>query len=225
MTEIFEIFTKDFYKWIRESLKKDVIEVNSEEFGLIELLNYVKIFVPDTIKTEYELIMSKITNFEDNIEESFELINSYIHYLRFVEKCFIYENSDQQNVYSEIIDDKEIIYFIFNGFKVKIEFEVTKIPDIIKGSKGNEPLKFVNMEIVRNFGKQMRNEFKFILKDNIELELESDEILFINMLSYMMEYIKDSFISILLFILRSHIGRNNIYNIETLFKKGIWVRR
>lgn len=139
------------------------------------------------LKILYTNIREKINKGinSNNILEELKLIELFIYFLRFSEKCFMYTNSDNKRIYSEIDLDKNktIFYFKKNDYKVKITFEETKIK---KPSEATFPFNFleeernivfINIEINRLFGKQMQNTFKFIYDENIKFNDSSDKLL------------------------------------------------
>lgn len=116
---------------------------------------------------------------DDNKMASFYLFAKYI---RFAEKCFMYKNDVSSHVYSEDIKENTNLYFDFTDYKIKISFEKSHVPlledPIFSGliDDGENNVMFIKIEIVREFGKRMKNEFKFITDP--KFSDDSDRILY-----------------------------------------------
>lgn len=226
MDNIFKKFAISYFSWIKENLfnaKEAYTDSYIEDF--LVYFFYKKKKIPSFIKEDYESILSKL-EYSTDIESKFSIINSFISFIRFAEKCFMFENSDKKNIYAEIQKDQEIIYFKFDNQKVKITFENTKIPDLNNNSSKllgeSTTIKFVTIDIVRTFGKEMHNTFKFILKEAINFEDETDDILLQTTMALILDSIRKSFLDILNSIHTQYTNISEI-NVDELIRKGVWV--
>ena len=142
----------------------------------------------------------------------------------------MYENSDTKTIYSEILNEnKRSIYFIYDLYKVKITFENTKIrnpakTDIALSMFSDSTIKIMNIEIIRTFGKQMKNVFKYITGELFLLEDTSDVILLENMMRCISRQIYQELCVILNSVIPIYTGITTI-DWEELVQDGLWIRK
>lgn len=186
---LFKIFSMKYEAYILETLRENdypnIFMTKSYpdfDFLYVKLSRkYKKVinkkYCDDIYKIYTEIVESLSDN---NIANTLENVKNFGYYIRYAEKCYMYQNADTSKIFSETVKSKPddiIVYFKWKDYKVKISFESTNIPNIVDDS---ENISFVNIEIVRNFGKQMCNTFRFIpgeedtLKNNL---ITSDDIL------------------------------------------------
>lgn len=115
-------------------------------------------------------------------------IYQFAKYIRYAEKCFMYKNDESSIVYSEDIKENTNIYFNFKDYKIKITFEKSQVPALDDSlfcdiDNENKYILFVKMEIAREFGKKMKNEFKFISKPEQNFSDNADRILYNNIIN------------------------------------------
>lgn len=153
----------------------------------------------DIFKKRYKLensseINNKFESMKNNIlscsNSDFieQVLKDFAKFIRYTEKCFMYRNDESAILYSEEIKNIINLYYKRDDYKVKISFEQSEIPNIKKTNllesfiTGNQlinnNLEFINIEIVREYGKRMTNVFKFVSGENPKFNDSSDKILF-----------------------------------------------
>lgn len=171
-----------------------------------------------------EQLVENINSLFSKLNESkldwFNLLYDYGCFLRYAEKIIMYKNDPEYNVICSENNKKDIFLLIKNSnFKSKISISKTDIPDINTGEK----LDLFNVEIVREFGKKMMNEFKFISGEEPKFNNESDRILFEGYQIVINRMIIENFSKILdsvgLYYLNENIGWKGYLN------NGFWVRK
>ena len=149
-------------------------------------------------KTTYE-DMSKLWNHNTcSFNEWILLVKDYIDFIRYSEKCFMYKNEssidrEKSNIVVYCEDSSNILYIrdFYLDIKIKIEFIESLVNDIIIDAtqsnsildyveSGKAPKKQINVEFVhitisREWGKQLVNEFRFIISENPKYNDISDE--------------------------------------------------
>lgn len=217
---MFKDFCFDFYKLMKNISDKDISEI-IEYNNKFRNRNRKK-----NILTDGLIKMGKdITSYNFKIDYSIKIwlntfIKPYLHFLRIAEKCFIYNNDESNTIYSEINNDKEIIYFNINeSYKIRIIFEQTKIPNNLREDEDisdifdNDYMEFITIEIKRNFGKQMVNKFK-IITDTDKFDDETDNLLLEIILNEIFKAIINQYEDILNFIIRNYTKLNFQINLE-----------
>lgn len=193
----------------------------------------------DTIRKCYHAWFEKF--FKKNCYmESYDYIKEFALFLRIAEKNFFYNNADDNCIFSEINENKEqiSIYFIPKDFmcKIKVTFEMSDInipqindsilADYLEGKDiRNRKVEFVKIEVFREFGKQMKNEFKFIMESDIILEDYSDDVLFSTITQMMIEMISDCYLDILNNYIPKLIGFNSEITVKEVLNNDVWVWR
>lgn len=151
---------------------------------------------------------------EELAKNSLLYIYQFAKFIRYAEKCFMYKNDESSFVYSEDGKDCTNIYFNFDVYKVKISFNQSTVPimeELFPDPSNSKYLTFVKIEIVRNFGKKMKNEYKIILGDDSSFSDESDKILYQNIISKCIRVINRTNDSILNSIIPFYTGINEDY--------------
>lgn len=229
---IFEKFSFDYFEFVKKTLN----ETNQKKFITKSFIHPFDTFIykkysDQTLSTFYDSIIASIYN--EDLSVWLETLYNFCTFIRTAEKCFMYENCEDSDIYVEFLKDDTIknIFFKDLDFKCKVSFEATKIPTDITGlmsimfNEESPTLTFINFEIVREFGKQMCNKFRFISGEYPKFNDKSDEVLFYiqkQRLSIMME---DIYNDILSSIFKSYnISIHNYYWKEVI-TDGIWVRR
>lgn len=188
-----------------------------------ELKRWISKYKMKNIKSG-EQLAENINNIFSKLNESkldwFNLLYDYGCFLRYAEKIIMYKNDPEYNVICSENNKKDIFLLIKNdNFKSKISISKTDIPDINTGEK----LDLFNVEIVREFGKKMMNEFKFISGEEPKFNNESDRILFEGYQIVINRMIIENFSKILdsvgLYYLNENIGWKGYLN------NGFWVRK
>lgn len=206
---------------------------------LIQYLSYHKIKATDKSKELYTNITTFINEIKEKSENDlvywFNSISNFSSFLRFAEKCYMYKNSEDNNVYTDIDKngDKQNLYIIYNDYKIKITFTKTKIPNINKSSLldlNENKVIFIDIEIVRTFGKRMNNVFKFIIGEEPKFNDISDELLFYKFKNDINSIIVDTYSNILQSILYNMVISSNCYRFESVWweeilTNGLWVEK
>lgn len=178
---------------------------------------FKKIFPIYTIESLNSIndIKSDLLYLLDTNKPSF--IYQFAKYVRYAEKCFMYRNDEDSTIYSEDIKDETLIYFNFKDYKVQISFKKTEVPAIgdllfTTNSLDNNVI-FVKIEIVRKFGKKMKNEIKKCIlgEPDITFTDKSDEILYNNVISECTREILKVNDSILNSVIPFYTGINDDY--------------
>lgn len=219
MNNMFISFCEYYFKFINEELN------NVDKIYSKRKIGSKKIIFDDKLKKEFDIISK---HFSDDCI----IFEDYCSFIRFAEKCFMYKNCETSNIYADIMDNKKILYYKNNDYKVKITYEITKIKKIgsnvalslIEDEETN--IKFINIEIVRNYGKQMKNIYKFVSGEEINIE-ESDKILLNVILRKMNREIFDSFCEILKSIISIYTGITIDEEIKMteVIENGLWIRK
>ena len=146
-------------------------------------------------------------------------VKQYIEFVRWSEKCFLYKNESSidrdKSKYALYCEDKEntlYIRYFPNDVKVMINFTESLVNDITIDTtennsimdyvnSGKSPKKQINVEFVyinlnREFGKQMVNEFRFIISENPHYPDDSDKILMNTIQTIIGECVKMNFYDI-----------------------------
>lgn len=234
-TNPFQNFATEYSIYIMENLngKRDALTKTYLD-GLLEYILFKKCFDKEKskkLKDMYCKIESNVLD-SDDISTWFYFLYDFAHFIRFAEKCFMYPNTDSSYIFSENIKNKKddiIIYIKKNDYKVKVSFEKSKIPDISPSSDylltgfQCEDLYFINVEIVRNFGKQMCNTFKFVSNENPKFNDISDELLFKNFKRNISKEIMYTYDKILNSIIPNYTNIETTYWREVI-ENGLWVR-
>lgn len=229
---IFEKFSFDYFEFIKKTLNEN----NKRKFITKSYVSPFDNFIYNnyqdkTLSTFYDSTITSIYN--EDLYVWLETLYNFCTFIRTAEKCFMYENCEDNNIYVEFLKDDTIknIFFKDSDFKCKVSFEATKIPTDISGLMGiifNEDsptLTFINFEIVREFGKQMCNKFRFVSGEYPKFNDKSDEVLFSmqkQRLSIMMENTYDDILSN---ILNSYVPDNYYCKWKEVITNGIWIRR
>ena len=226
-SNIFEDFCFDFYDTIKKYTNEEIEYIAKFNKSIFNRNKKKYIFSKEISEKKDTILDNKFSYGYSKKEWLTDFVKPYLHFLRTVEKCFMYNNDESNTVYSEIINDKEIIYFAVNdSYKIRIIFEKTKIPDkLIKDPDldnifDNNYMEFITIEVKRNFGKQMMNKFK-IITDNDTFDDETDEFL----LEIIMDVIYTSILSQLSDILNFIINTYTDLNIKINDKLKIYEKR
>lgn len=197
--------------------KHQIIDYNYER----DYILYYKIFCKN-IKPGDRIFRESIYYLEEdiNLYDWFSMLYNYGCFLRYAEKIIMYKNDPEYNDICSENKDKDIFLLIrTDDFKSKISITKTELPDINTGAF----LDLINVEIIRDFGKKMKNEFKFISGEEPKFNNDSDRILFDGYKKIINRMIADNFHKILdsvgLFYLNKDIKWEGYLN------DGFWVRK
>lgn len=131
------------------------------------------------------------------LSENYESYNSidkmkdFIEFIRFIEKIEMFENDPDNlfGIYCEEKDKDKKIYIILKNYKVQMKLEETEIEDDLfeqsildKAIYGTNHVTLVTLNIKRDTGKKMENQFTFIYGDEPEFNDVSDELLLDNVM-------------------------------------------
>ena len=178
--------------------KKDNEEVNNEVNTDLLITNF---------KTSIELSHYLNNKYSNNIVE---FIEDYVQFLLYVEKCYFYENTDEQPIYCEMTKDSSTLYIVplEENIKIKVEIEESVIDNISDDKENslfdflndieedNTKLKFLNITIIRKYGKEIINEFRIVNGEIINLGA-SDAVLFNNTMSIIKQITFNTLVDIL----------------------------
>lgn len=159
-------------------------KINNENFKTLYCMNYTN---PSLSNVEW---ISKVREFAN--------------FIRLVEKCYMYNNSEENQVYVDV--DKKTsttsLYIIPSNLDIKIRYSFqetvidtpnkpSQLMNFINDEKDeDQKITLVQIDILREFGKQMKNEFKFICGSDIPFNDDTDRILFRSIRSITSELIK-----------------------------------
>lgn len=219
MNNIFISFCEDYFNFINDKL------INVDKIYNKRKINCEKVIFNDKLKKDFLEISKLLSN-------RYNVLEDYCLFIRFAEKCFMYKNCETNNIYAEIVDNKKILYYKNDDYKVKITYEITKIKKpssnialSMISDESETNIKFITIEIVRNFGKQMKNIYKFVYGEEINIE-KSDEILLNIVFTKMNREIFDSFCEILKSIIYIYTGISSKEIIMTeVIENGLWIRK
>lgn len=193
-------------------------------------------------KLEYQ---SSLNNIIDNILSTNELnlegdytnfimhIESFCDFILFADIALFYINDDSSDIYAEKINDNiKIIYFKTNDFKAKFTFEVTEIPDInidftaddiLENNKSNN-IKFVTIEIARDYGKRFVNSCKFVFGEKMTFKTTESEIMFTIVSNILKINIVNCFKSIVQKSINDYFNITTINVDEMMNNRGIYYK-
>lgn len=239
---LFKIFSMKYEAYILETLREndypDIFCTKSySDYSYLKLSKkYKKVINEDycgLIKTLYYTKIKESLS-DNNIANTLDNVKNFGYYIRYAEKCYMYQNADTSEIFSETVKNKPddiIVYFKWKDYKVKISFESTKIPNIANIIDDSENISFVNIEIVRNFGKQMCNTFRFVpgeestLKNNL---ITSDDVLLYKVCNDINRSISNTYDKILDSII-PNFTHGCVDDTTTYWKEvitdGLWIRK
>lgn len=212
-----KLFTKD----IEEDKPNDILDLYNDK----DIMN---------IRNMYYLFRSTVFNCTD--DEIHKLVKSYIDIIKFAEKVFIYNNSDNNPLYCIINEDKMESTLVISNIDYTIRYEYIESFINIPNTESNtdNPLNFlydnkpksdkvlfINIYLIREYGDRMISEFKYIDGSSNNFKLEEDRILFNNICKITKDYIMESFDSILkqmaiLYNAKNQIKLEGIMNYDKL---------
>ena len=187
-------------------------------------------------------------------ELDINIIKEYIIFMRYMEKCFMNKNDISRGIYGEITEESNCkIYRLYLEWtkyfsKICIEFRSSNIKnpvsnnfiDKIIDDESENNIEFITVTISRDFGKNMKNTFKFVSGSSPTFNDESDEILYDNIINYASDSIIEDFHCMInhiakfldigydCAILDCRCGKRIIkkYDIfERLKKDGLWIQQ
>ncbi|MBR6289448.1 MAG: hypothetical protein IKR19_08935 [Acholeplasmatales bacterium] len=141
---------------------------------------------------------SKIWNPDIAFSDWILKIKEFIEFIRYSEKCFMYRNEssiDRDNrSYILYVEDKENTLYIRDfekDTKICVGFTESMVNDIIidttnslaeyvesgKSPKKQITIEFIDVTIVREFGKQQVNQFRFMVSENPKYNDDTDKVL------------------------------------------------
>ena len=149
-------------------------------------------------------------------KEWYLALRDYIYFIKVCEKAFMYNNDNDEDIYCEIVEFKDIFTIIANtnDYKIKISFQDSSInmPGVnIDMTNDDDPLDFmrekeqdksnkvlfINIDITRNFGVGMNQSFRFIYNSGNNIDDQID-ILLLNVIENIVsEMIYKQFVYIL----------------------------
>ena len=126
-------------------------------------------------------------SFQMDNEHFVDIVSEFARFLRVAEKLFLYDNDQSCEVFSEIIDNKTILFVRSDerGFKSRIVVEKTMIDNLLNGEASLErlfngdksKLSIITIDINRDYGKKMLSSFKFPYSTELDID-DSDRTLF-----------------------------------------------
>lgn len=139
-------------------------------------------------------------------------VKEFIQFIRYSEKCFMFRNEssiDRENrEYAVYVENEENTLYIrdfTDDIKIKISFTESLINDIVIDTTSNSladyvesgktpkkqiTVEFIDITIVREYGKQLANQFRFMSSENPKYNDESDKILMDITRSLISKYLK-----------------------------------
>jgi hypothetical protein len=241
---IFENFCFEYYTYITNIIEKTNCTMMKTK-SYIDFIYYALMkkhpITTEEVKSikkldiDYEEIISQLDYNSDNfnVEKWLEIVKSFTLFIRYAEKCFMFKNTDENNIYAEteVGKDKSIVLYIkFKDYKIKFIFDKTKIQKenynniLLLATEDSKYVSMYTIELVRNFGKNMMNRFRFISGEEPTFNDISDKILFKRILSDTSEIIINTFGEILNSILLEYKNIENQTNWKEVIKDGVWVR-
>ena len=145
-------------------------------------------------------------------------VKKFIDFIRYSEKCFMYKNEssiDREARGSIVyVEDKENTLYIrdfLNDIKIKVSFVESMVNDIIIDTTSNSladyvesgktpkrqiTVEFIDITLVREFGKELTNQFRFMISENPKYNDESDKVLMDVIRSQISMHLKSTFYEI-----------------------------
>lgn len=209
--------------------------------SLFKRQNYIQIpeEVYNGLYNQYYTIDRAVKDISDPSNFARYIIQ-YIEFLNTAEKCFLYDNSDNNICYSILKNNKDensgelIIDNDLTRISVSYKDSYIEIPDEANGIIEDflDPLQkattliFITIKVTRNTGSKSEDEIKFILGSNSSLKKTSDtqEIMVNNIFVMISEQIRESYFNILNNYLAVH--KDNNITIEGILKSNgkLWLR-
>ena len=209
--------------------------------SLFKRQNYIQIpeEVYNDLYNQYYTIDRAVKDISDPSNFARYIIQ-YIEFLNTAEKCFLYDNSDNNICYSILKNNKDensgelIIDNDLARISVSYKDSYIEIPDEANGIIEDflDPLQkattliFITIKVTRNTGSKSEDEIKFILGSNSSLKKTSDtqEIMVNNIFVMISEQIRESYFNILNNYLAVH--KDNNITIEGILKSNgkLWLR-
>jgi hypothetical protein len=253
---MFTILSIEFYKAIKELRKYKDIMLNDNDEEATKISNYIlslkgysrynfndpeKHFELSSAYESYKTRLDSVGLFYFSYDDGVFVYTSWIEtlchdfakFIRFAEKCFMYDNSENNTLYVEDKDDVTRIFFIFPTYKARISYTKSKISnnesplESFLNDTDNLSVTIYDIEIIRNTGKQMKNTFRFIDEEEPKIKDISDAILIDKLKEDTTEMIIDKFERIMKSIIETEFHNHDIYKdcgFEELLENGLWVR-
>lgn len=239
----FDYFTFLFLDILNCAAEKEYkIEYNSSSLFHKKKKDLVNLKLQNQWKSIYSVLFKKYipnTNlsYKDYYTTWFNCVKHFSEFIRDAEKCFMFNNSDENCLYVEINDNIVVLYLVPEklNVKIKITFQNTSIKkpnskssilSYIDGDNEEDgKVTFVKVEVFRTFGKQMKNEFEFLLGDFIDRNSkDTDFILFDIVKDIVSNMIFECFIDIIDNYVTTISNYNEEIHIKDVIKFGIRIR-
>lgn len=216
-----DLLISDNEKYKEREIDPEYFSQDITRYNLCQRRVYKKFY--KKIKPEDSELKMYLNNLQqdlDNHPNWFSMLYNYGCFLRYAEKIIMYKNDPEYNDICSENKDKDIFLLIkTDDFKSKISITKSELPDINTGAF----LDLINIEIIREFGKKMKNEFKFISGEEPKFNNDSDRILFDGYKKILNRMITDNFYKILdsvgLYYFNQDIKWKGYLN------DGFWIRK
>lgn len=168
----------------------------------------------------------------NNFTSFISLVRSFCDFILYAEIALFLVNDDNQCIYAEVIEDKKIIYFKDELFKLKICFEKTKIPrmdinlidDILSSDESSTKVEFIYIDIAREYGKKISNHSKYVFGEDIIMESEDSHIMFSIVCNKFISTILNTYNSILEKSIGDYLNIKTI-KLNELIYDGLYVKK
>lgn len=150
---------------------------------------------------------------------------NYIQYLLYTEKCYMYNNADDNYLYGEALKNDTEFNLFYNHveehyktvYKVKSSINFSKIPkiesylvnDYLLDNDAINNEVFCNIEIKREFGKKTSNSYSWIYGSDLTIDNDSDNELLLVIAGAINRAIIKQFNEILLRVINSKVYITN----------------
>lgn len=253
MNNDFILFTESYYDFLmKNDLKNSIIDVEKPSRFKIKNYDHYVLSLDSELLLKYNRCINAISSKDIY---GMDIIKDYIIYMRYMEKCFMYKNDKSHSIYADISEESNNkvyrLYLNWVNFesKICIEFKSSNIKnpatdsfiDKIISEDADDNIDFITITISREFGKNMKNTFKFISNSLPTFNDESDKILYNNIIDHVYEIIMKDFHFMINHIaeffdigyIDMHYNINTTYHswskryniFERLKKDGLWVRK
>jgi hypothetical protein len=161
---------------------------------------------------KYYIAISRLWENTLSFAEWIMEVKEFIQFIRYSEKCFMFRNEssiDRENrEYAVYVENEENTLYIrdfTDDIKIKISFTESLVNDIVIDTTSNSladyvesgktpkkqiTVEFIDITIVREYGKQLANQFRFMSSENPKYNDESDKILMDITRSLISKYLK-----------------------------------
>lgn len=220
-----------------EKLKKSIFKNNNLKTTITDY----------EVGTEISVIYAHINNIRNILEITddkdalYRIIYDFTYFLKIAEKCFFYPNDDSCRVWSQVDDDKQLYVLNIETDDYYISYTFQNSVITVPGKSKNSLLSFMDdeeddkfntivfttIDIINNNQNHMKNQFKFVIGSIIEMEDDTDEMLYNVITSNTAKIIIDTLFDILNNRVKTQSRLEENLNVEDLISNGaldIWRR-